>query len=41
MDLFKKINQEEGITILQVTHSEETAQYGDRIIRLKYGKIVE
>lgn len=41
MDLFKKINQEEGITILQVTHSEEAAQYGDRIIRLKDGKIVE
>ncbi len=41
MDLFKKINQEEGITILQVTHSEEAAQYGNRIIRLKDGKIVE
>lgn len=41
MDLFKKINQEEGITILQVTHSEEAAQYGNRIIRLKDGKIIE
>lgn len=41
MELFKKINQEEGITILQVTHSEEAAQYGNRIIRLKDGKIVE
>lgn len=41
MELFKKINKEEGITILQVTHSEEAAQYGDRIIRLKDGKIVE
>ena len=38
MDLLKKINQEEGITILQVTHSEEAAQYGDRIIRLKRWK---
>ena len=41
MQLFKTINKEEGITILQVTHSEEAAEYGNRIIRLKDGKIVE
>ena len=41
MNLFKKINEEENITILQVTHSEEAAKYGNRIIRLKDGKIVE
>ena len=41
MDLFKSINREEGITILQVTHSEEAAKYGNRIIRLKDGKIIE
>ena len=40
MDLFKKINEEEGITILQVTHSEEAATYGNRLIRLKDGKIL-
>ena len=40
MDLFKKINKEEGITILQVTHSEEAAEYGNRIIRLKDGEII-
>lgn len=40
MKLFKKINEEEHITILQVTHSEESAKYGNRIIRLKDGKIV-
>ena len=39
MRLFKQINEEEGITILQVTHSEEAAEYGHRIIRLKDGKI--
>ena len=39
MELFKKINKEEHITILQVTHSEEAAKYGNRIIRLKDGKI--
>lgn len=41
MKLFKTINNEENITILQVTHSEEAAKYGNRIIRLKDGKIIE
>ena len=40
MELFKRINKEKNITILQVTHSGETAKYGDRIIYLKDGKIV-
>ena len=40
MKLFKTLNKEEGVTILQVTHSEESAKYGDRIVRLKDGKIV-
>ena len=41
MKLFKTINEEEGITILQVTHSEEASKYGNKIIRLKDGKIIE
>ncbi|MBR5089326.1 MAG: ABC transporter ATP-binding protein [Ruminiclostridium sp.] len=40
MDLFKRINQEKGITFLQVTHSQETADYGTRIIRLDSGRLV-
>lgn len=36
MELLKKLN-EEGKTIIQVTHSEENAAYGNRIIRLKDG----
>jgi putative ABC transport system ATP-binding protein len=36
MSLFKKLN-EEGMTIIQVTHSEKNAQYGDRIVRLEDG----
>jgi putative ABC transport system ATP-binding protein len=40
MNLFKKINEEENITILQVTHSEEASKYGNRVIRLKDGKII-
>jgi putative ABC transport system ATP-binding protein len=36
MRLFKKLN-DEGTTIVQVTHSEENATYGHRIIRLRDG----
>ncbi|MEM1206768.1 MAG: ABC transporter ATP-binding protein [Acidobacteriota bacterium] len=36
MELFKRLN-EEGTTIVQVTHSEANAAYGHRIIRLKDG----
>jgi putative ABC transport system ATP-binding protein len=36
MELFKKLN-EQGTTIVQVTHSEANAAYGRRIIRLKDG----
>ena len=39
MELFKKLNQE-GMTIIQVTHSEEKAAYGDRIINLLDGRII-
>lgn len=40
MELLKKLN-EEGMTIIQVTHSEENAKYGNRIIRLKDGYVKE
>lgn len=39
MELFKRLNEEKGLTILQVTHSSETAEYGKRIIRLANGKV--
>jgi putative ABC transport system ATP-binding protein len=38
MDLLKKLNQE-GMTIIQVTHNEEFAKYANRIIRLEDGLI--
>ncbi len=37
MELLKKLNQEDGITIIQVTHNEDFAQYGKRIIRISDG----
>jgi putative ABC transport system ATP-binding protein len=40
MALFKKLN-DEGTTIVQVTHSERNAEYGNRIIRLLDGWIVD
>ncbi len=40
MELFQKLNKEKKVTIIQVTHSEITANYSDRIIYLKDGQIV-
>jgi len=39
MELFRKLNKEDGVTIIQVTHSEKNAEYGTRIIDLLDGKI--
>lgn len=39
MNLFQKINEEEGVTIVQVTHSEKNAEYGHRIIQLLDGRV--
>ncbi len=39
MQLFKKLNEEDGVTIIQVTHSEKNATYGNRIIHLMDGRI--
>ena len=36
MELFKRLN-DAGTTIVQVTHSEENAKYGHRVINLKDG----
>ncbi len=36
MELFKQLN-DEGTTIVQVTHSEENAKYGTRVIELRDG----
>lgn len=41
MQTFRKLNKEDGVTIIQVTHSDEMASYGDRIINLQDGAITE
>jgi len=38
MDIFKELNTE-GVTIVQVTHSEKNAAYGSRVIHLLDGRI--
>ncbi len=40
MELFKRLN-DEGTTIIQVTHSETNASYGNRIVHLLDGWIVK
>jgi putative ABC transport system ATP-binding protein len=40
MELFTKLNRQ-GITIVQVTHSERNASYGNRIVHLRDGWIVD
>lgn len=38
MTLFKQLN-EDGVTIIQVTHSEKNAEYGHRIINMLDGQL--
>ncbi len=39
MALFRQLNEEDGVTIIQVTHSEKNAAYGKRIINLLDARI--
>jgi len=38
MQLFKELNNE-GVTIIQATHSESNAAYGSRIVKLLDGMV--
>ncbi|GAB3976358.1 ABC transporter ATP-binding protein [Spirosoma terrae] len=40
MEIFSELNRKDGVTIVQVTHSEANAAYGNRILRLKDGWLV-
>ena len=39
MNLLKRINEEKGKTIVQVTHSKEAAEFGQRLVYVKDGQI--
>ncbi len=41
MDIFRKLNKEDGLTIVMVTHEEEYGKMADRIIKLSDGLIVK
>ena len=39
MDIFQRLNREQGITLVLVTHEPDIAEYADRVIIFKDGKI--
>ena len=39
MDLLRRLNREQGVTLLLVTHDPEAASFADRIIQLRDGQI--
>jgi putative ABC transport system ATP-binding protein len=41
LNLLMKINTEQKVTIIQVTHSSEAAEFGSRIIRIADGRVIE
>ena len=40
MELFQRLNQESGITVILITHEADIAEYGTRIIRFRDGKVI-
>lgn len=41
IDIFRKLNKEDGLTIVMVTHEEEFGKLADRIIKLSNGMVVK
>jgi len=39
MSLLQELNEEQGLTLIVVTHDEEVAAYGDRIVHLRDGSL--
>ena len=39
LSLLRRINEEDGCTVVMVTHSDEAASYGDRTIHLRDGRV--
>jgi putative ABC transport system ATP-binding protein len=39
MDIFQRLNQERGITIILITHEMDIAEHGTRFVRFRDGKI--
>ena len=41
MELFRRLNAEDGVTIVQVTHSDSNAAFGKRVLRLADGLLLK
>jgi putative ABC transport system ATP-binding protein len=41
LDLLRSINQDDGCTVVMVTHSQEAARRADRVITLRDGRVAE
>lgn len=41
MEIFQKLNKEEGLTIVMVTHEPEYGKLADRVVRLSDGQVVK
>jgi len=41
MRIFRRLNDEQGITVVMVTHEPDIAAWADRVIKLKDGRIIE
>jgi len=39
MEIFQRLNQERGLTILLVTHEEDIARYAKRMVRFRDGRV--
>jgi putative ABC transport system ATP-binding protein len=40
MDIFQRLNRESGITVLLITHEQDIAEYGTRIVTFRDGLVV-
>jgi len=40
MDIFQRLKEERGITIVLITHEQQVAEYASRIIRFRDGRVV-
>jgi putative ABC transport system ATP-binding protein len=40
MDIFQKLNRERGMTIVLITHEHDIAEYGQRMVGFRDGRVV-
>ena len=41
MDIFQQLNRERGITVMLITHEQDIAEHGTRIIKFRDGKVIQ